>query len=145
MNLKKSSKQYLAQLAAVLELMVAASVNQHPGCHEMRRDDISTIIQKNDLFPSITYWTSILSYFEQHKYELSVNEITALHEESERCRAYWNSEFVTLEVSIEGEPQKTPRRIRSGLGIEQTDVTPNISEFLENMQIGGFYLHLEQA
>jgi protein tyrosine phosphatase len=74
------------------------------------KDEISDIIDHQNLAPSFSYWISILNYAEKHKNELSLIDLEYLAHESERCRAYWNQQ---------------------GSDITKIDVNPNIHRIIE--------------
>lgn len=74
------------------------------------KDEISDVIDPQNSSPSLSYWVSILNYFENNRDKLSLADLEYLAVESERCREYWNCK---------------------GLDIEKSDVRPNIHRHIE--------------
>jgi len=95
------------------------------------RDEISEVVQPNNLTPSLTYWINILNFAEQHMDELSLADLEYLAYESERCRNYWNKDHKEIKTITKNGKDVEQPVIRKGLGIKQEDVYPNIHDMIE--------------
>ena len=97
--------------------------------------EILALFEKDDITPSLCYWTKLLNYFEKNINELDINDVRLLEEECERCRVYWNTDREN-EVTIT-KPSgdiATIKSIKYGLGIEKKDTKPNIYAHLVEME-----------
>lgn len=86
------------------------------------KSDIIKLINTDDITPSLIYWVQLLNFFEFNVDKLDIDDVRLLCIENERCRLYWN------------EDKEEENKIRSGLNIEQKDVTPNIYAHLAEME-----------
>lgn len=97
--------------------------------------EIRKLVNKKDLTPSLSYWNSILNYFETNKKNLDIDDVRALCDESERCRVYWNLERVEIKTITSFSGRVEERKIfKQGLGISRNDVNPNIYSHLWQME-----------
>lgn len=100
-----------------------------------RSREIKKLIKQTDLTPSISYWNSLLNYFEKHKKVLDIDDVRALCDECERCRIYWNKERVETKTITSFSGRVEERKIlKHGLGISRNDVNPDIYTHLRQME-----------
>jgi protein tyrosine phosphatase len=95
------------------------------------RVDISEIADVNNPSPSISYWNTLLNYFERNKDILPLDALILLANESERCRKYWNTDHHETKTVEKNGKMMEVTVTREGLGIEAHNVNPNIHEFIE--------------
>lgn len=99
--------------------------------------DLKRILQPDDPTPSLVYWNALLTFFEQHdKEEFDVETMRVLCQESERCRAYWNSKRIkriSFMKGMDNQPQCLEVE-ENGLQIKKSDVYPRIYECLVELE-----------
>lgn len=95
------------------------------------RDQLSDLINTDDLAPSLTYWASLLNYAGEHEKDLTLADLEYLAFESERCRLYWNSDREEVITITKNGKQLEQKMKKKGLGIPKVDVFPNIHRMIK--------------
>ena len=79
---------------------------------------------------SFYYWLSILTYFERHQDDLTLDEVRVLADASEKCRLYWNEDKEEEKQVYKNGKHETQIFFKKGLGINKHEVNPNIHAHL---------------
>lgn len=99
----------------------------------IKREEMLELINPEDRSPSLTYWASLLTFFENNKPTLDVRDMTILCAETERVRAYCNDERrETITIFRNGAKMDIERSV-PGKGISKDDTHPRIYDHLDQL------------
>lgn len=100
-----------------------------------KREDFQTIINLPISPPSaLDEWVKLLNYFERYKDSLHIDEVRKLTDKCEQYRMCVNEDrHEEKHVTKNGHPH-TVNVLKTGLGIEKQEVSPNLYQHLEQME-----------
>ena len=96
------------------------------------RDKLLDLINSDNLDPSLSYWCDILLFSEANKDSLNIQDMTMICVESERCRAYWNSNWKSTITIFRNGHEMEIDQIKPGLDIKKEEVGPNVYQLLDD-------------
>lgn len=98
------------------------------------REEMMDLLDLRNPSPSLTYWATVLDFFQTNQDSLDKADMLILCAESERCREYANADRIdTITIFRNGHEVQIERTIQ-GLDITKVSVSPNPYEYLEKLK-----------
>jgi len=100
----------------------------------IKREELLELINPDDTSPSLSYWTQILSFFENNQPSLDIQDMRILCAESERCRDFWNTPRTkTITIFRNGKEMEMDQAIMP-LNIKKDEVFPKVYDHLARLE-----------
>jgi len=100
----------------------------------IQREQLLSLLDPSNSSPSLSYWTSILSFFENNQKQLDLSDMKIICEESERCREYSNTDREYPVTVYRNGHESVMMQIDKGLGITKEKVSPKVYDYLKELQ-----------
>lgn len=101
----------------------------------IKRKQLLQILEPDTSLPSMSYWNTLLDFFQKNKNYLDIQDVEIICDESEKVRNYFNTDRKqTITVYRNGTEIKQPQ-ITRGLNIHKEDISPKIYDHLEALKL----------
>ncbi len=100
----------------------------------IKREKLLSLLEPDNLTPSLSYWISFLNFFEQNIDDLDIADMRIICDECEKCRQYLNQDRERTIMIFRNGHEMELKQIDPGLGIAKEDVFPKIYDHLEMLE-----------